>query len=56
MYYSSAPFSLGFLASFNGICTALFMLFSIKAIGFVVVLMMLLALTTVLVSCLLFEQ
>ena len=30
---SCAPFSLGFLSSFNGICKALFMLFSIKAIG-----------------------
>ena len=31
---SSAPFSLGFLSSFNCICEALFMLFSIKAIEF----------------------
>ena len=30
---SSLPFSLGFLKSFNGTCKALFMLFSIKAIG-----------------------
>ena len=30
---SCAPFSLGFLSSFNGISKALFMLFSIKAIG-----------------------
>ena len=30
---SCAPFSVGFLSSFNGICKALFMLFSIKAIG-----------------------
>ena len=48
---SSAPFSLGFLSSFNGICKALFMLLSIKAIGCLVVLMMFLALTTALVSC-----
>ena len=31
---SSAPLSLGFLSSFNGICKALFMLFPIKAIGY----------------------
>ena len=31
---SSLPFSLGFLNSFNGTCKALFILFSIKAIGY----------------------
>ena len=47
---SSALFSLGFLSSFNGICKALFMLLSIKAIGCLVVLMMFLGLSTALVS------
>ena len=31
---SSVPFSLGFLSSFNGICKAVFMSFSVKAIGY----------------------
>ena len=31
---SSVPFSLGFLSSFNGIGKAVFMSFSVKAIGY----------------------
>ena len=53
---SSPRFSLGFLSLFNGTCKALFIRFSVKAIGYFCFLNDVLALTTVLVLFLLLQQ